>query len=78
MDAIKALYSPGRREVACVLIQAACGGDRRACNLVSDWCVTLQDDYVMVTASVEEWRAIGKMAKEQRPGPDHFARQQQC
>lgn len=72
MTDIRALYSPGAKEVACVIIQAACGGDRRACNLVHDWCTEMRDDYIMVTASVDQWRAVGRMPKEQRPGPDHF------
>lgn len=67
---IKALYSPGKQQVACVLIQAAYGGDRRACEEVQDWCVDIVDDFMMIAAPLSQWRAIGRMPRDKRPGPD--------
>lgn len=71
---IRALYSPRLREVGCVLIQAAFGGDRRACNAVSDWFTGVEDVAIMISAPLSQWRQIGAMPKEQRPGPEHFRR----
>lgn len=71
---IRALYSPARREVACVLLQAALGGDKRACNAVADWCTDLADDFMMVTAPLSQWREIGRLPKEMRPGPEDMRR----
>lgn len=73
-DTIRALYCPETREVACVIIQAMAGGDRRACNFVQDWNTSASAGYVMITGTVEEWRKIGMTPKDQRPGPEHFPR----
>jgi hypothetical protein len=69
---IRALYSPGKREVACVLIQAAFGGDRRACTAIHDWCVVIEDDFRMISAPLSKWREIGDLPKDERPGPEFF------
>lgn len=73
---IRALYSPERREVACVIIQAMYGGDRRACEAVQDWRTDspVGADYRMISAPLSQWRKIGMMPRDQRPGPEDFRR----
>lgn len=72
---IRGLYSPGLRKVGCVLIQAI-GGDGRAarCFDASDWFTSLEDDMILVSAPLSQWREIGAMPLEQRPGPEVFKR----
>lgn len=70
---VGALYSPGKRKIACVLLQAAFGvEDRRACRVFHDWEVNFQDDFIMISAPLSQWEHIGSLPIERRPGPEHF------
>ena len=71
-EVVTGLYSPSRKEVACVLLQAAMGGDRRVCRAVNDWCVEVADDFIMVSAPWSQWERLGEMKKEDRPGVERF------
>lgn len=72
-EKIRALYSPSRRQVACVLLQAAYGGDRRACQPhTGDWCIDHSDDFIMITAAAWQWESLAKLPHDLRPGPEDF------
>lgn len=70
---IQGLYSPSQRAVGCVILQTMFGGDRRVCTAVTDWEVNVQDDFIMVTAPLSQWVQIGRVPRDQRPGPEAFA-----
>lgn len=57
---IRALYDPSTKRVACVLLQAAYGGDKRACHILGAdrWETSPTADFVWVEGTVEQWRAL--------------------
>lgn len=71
---VSALYDPISRGIGCVLLQAACGGDGRPCHHwdAQDWVVSPVDSFRMISAPLSQWIAIGRLPKEQRPGPEAF------
>lgn len=73
-ERIKALYSPSKRQVACVLLAAAFGGGREVCLIFdsTDWFVAPQPDMRWISATPEQWRELAAMAPEDRPGPEEF------
>lgn len=70
---IQGLYSPSQRAVGCVILQTMFGGDRRVCTAVTDWEVNVQDDFIMVSAPLSQWLYIGKLPRNERPGPEAFS-----
>jgi len=73
-DVLKALYSPSKRQVGCVIVAAMFGGDRRVNSIVSaaDWFTGPTDDMVMMSATPAQWRQFAAMSPEERPGPERF------
>lgn len=68
-DKTRSLYSPERGMIACVLLQAAFGGDRRPCHYFGsgDWETGFPDDtFGWVELTMKEWRILGAMPKEDR------------
>jgi hypothetical protein len=70
----KSLYSPGRKQVACALLAAAFGCDRRVHGIISSerWFTAPTDDMIWVELPIEHWRQLAAMPQEQWPGPESF------
>jgi hypothetical protein len=56
----RALIDPVRKQVACVIIQAAYGGDRSVVHEFDDWLVAPTPDMKWFTGTIEEWRQLAK------------------
>ena len=54
----RALVDPKRKQVACVLIQAAYGGDRSVVHLFRNWLLAPTPDMVWLNGTDEEWRGL--------------------
>lgn len=68
---IRALIDPTTQKVACVLLQAAHGGDRRACNIVGAdrWEVSPSAPFVWFEGSLDQWRDIANGTAQVRCTP---------
>lgn len=58
-----------QRRPACVLLQAAFGGDSRALQFLSsdDWLISPTDDMRMVTGTAEQWKTFDAELARRRP-----------
>lgn len=73
---LRALYSPSKRQIACVLLASMYGADRRVNSIVHgrDWFTAPTDDMTVVTGTAEEWRQFAASPSSGRPGPEHFSK----
>lgn len=55
-----ALYHPGKKQIACVLVQAAFGMSSRPVNLFDDWLTSPDDGLKAYTGTLEQWRKVAK------------------
>lgn len=71
---LRALYSPSRRQIGCVILAAIYGADRRVNSIVEgrDWFTAPTEDMTVMSGTVEDWRRFAASTPEQRPGPEHF------
>ena len=71
------LYSPSERKVACVLITAAYGLDSSVSHIVGtkNWFLFPPDDMIALSATEEQWIMFRDSSPEDRPGPEHFAKE---
>jgi len=71
---LRALYSPSKRQIGCVILAAIYGADRRVNSIVEgrDWFTAPPDDMTVMSGTVEDWRRFAALTPEQRPGPEHF------
>lgn len=64
--------------VGCVLLNAAfkCEDYRKVNALfdATDWFTGPTDDMMVITEKLEVWDYLAKLPREERPGPDFFAR----
>lgn len=73
---IASLYSPSKRQVGCVILNAAVGiADRRVNNIwpAEDWFVAPVDDMFVIQDKLSIWKLLAELPRDQRPGPEHFA-----
>lgn len=77
---LQGLYSPSLGQVACVIIGAAFGCDKRITTIfhAEDWFVSPVDDMMMIRAPMSQWKQIADMPRAERPGPEHFARMREA
>lgn len=64
----KALYDPNTGKIACVLVQAAMGGNSFIPNLfkTDDWELTPTPNMKMMSATRSQWDQIAKMTRQER------------
>ena len=68
-ELVRSLYSPTTGIIACVLLQAGLGGDRRPCHCFDarDWEVGFPDDtFGWVSLTMDQWRKLGSLPRQER------------
>ncbi|MFG6084212.1 hypothetical protein ACEUZ9_000461 [Paracoccus litorisediminis] len=68
MEKIPALYNPRTGKIACVLLQAGCGGNSAIPRLfeTEDWELSPQQGQVRLGASMDQWKMVAAMSVEKR------------
>ena len=68
-ELVRSLYSPTTGIIACVLLQAGLGGDRRPCHCFDarEWEVGFPDEtFGWVSLTMDQWRKLGSLPRQER------------